>query len=80
VAKSAAFPGHVGDKCSCPIKGHDGCTIVESNPAVRKRTNCATKALAGENPLPGMPQFKQVNFLRTSTFQFADRPHWVEAV
>lgn len=22
----------VGDICSCPIKGHDGCTIVEGNP------------------------------------------------
>lgn len=23
----------VGDPCSCPIKNHDGCTIVEGNPA-----------------------------------------------
>ncbi|MFP5391325.1 MAG: PAAR domain-containing protein [Gammaproteobacteria bacterium] len=22
----------VGDVCSCPVKGHDGCTIVEGNP------------------------------------------------
>ena len=22
----------VGDLCSCPIKGHDGCTISEGNP------------------------------------------------
>ncbi|WUR11648.1 PAAR domain-containing protein [[Empedobacter] haloabium] len=22
----------VGDKCTCPIKGHDGCTIAEGNP------------------------------------------------
>ena len=22
----------VGDLCSCPIKGHDGCTIAEGNP------------------------------------------------
>jgi uncharacterized Zn-binding protein involved in type VI secretion len=23
----------VGDRCSCPIPGHDGCTIAERNPA-----------------------------------------------
>lgn len=23
----------VGDKCSCPKKGHDGCTIAEGDPA-----------------------------------------------
>ena len=22
----------VGDQCTCPISGHDGCTIVEGNP------------------------------------------------
>jgi uncharacterized Zn-binding protein involved in type VI secretion len=22
----------VGDSCSCPIRGHDGCTIDEGNP------------------------------------------------
>jgi uncharacterized Zn-binding protein involved in type VI secretion len=22
----------VGDRCSCPIPGHDGCTIAEGNP------------------------------------------------
>ena len=22
----------VGDQCSCPIKGHDGCKIAEGNP------------------------------------------------
>ena len=22
----------VGDKCSCPVRGHDGCTIKEGNP------------------------------------------------
>jgi uncharacterized Zn-binding protein involved in type VI secretion len=22
----------VGDLCSCPIKGHDGCTVAEGNP------------------------------------------------
>lgn len=22
----------VGDRCSCPVKGHDGCTIAEGNP------------------------------------------------
>jgi len=23
----------VGDLCSCPIRGHDGCTIAEGNPS-----------------------------------------------
>jgi uncharacterized Zn-binding protein involved in type VI secretion len=23
----------VGDRCSCPIPGHDGCTIAEGNPS-----------------------------------------------
>lgn len=23
----------MGDKCSCPIKGHDSCTIAEGDPA-----------------------------------------------
>jgi uncharacterized Zn-binding protein involved in type VI secretion len=23
----------VGDKCSCPIKGHDNCTIAEGDPS-----------------------------------------------
>ena len=22
----------VGDRCSCPVQGHDGCTIAEGNP------------------------------------------------
>lgn len=22
-----------GDRCSCPVRGHDGCTIAEGNPA-----------------------------------------------
>lgn len=24
----------VGDRCVCPVKGHDNCTIVEGDPAV----------------------------------------------
>lgn len=24
---------HVGDKCSCPIRGHNNCTIAEGDPS-----------------------------------------------
>jgi len=51
-----ALGARVGDQCSCPIKGHDGCKIAEGNPRQKNgggpvayeghKTSCGATLLA----------------------------------